>query len=242
MGTLTGEQIRDRINDNINALTDMHADELLQQLGSAFKLRRFLKKQLTTRGADQSIIETLNDPKIPIEALSNRKFIESVIISEIGKNVIDTNLGGKAFIQKTSFGAEGGKVIDDESYPTPLYGGKRLEMINNKNSMDICVTMDYLDPIIKEFVGVDAFNEMTFEQKRQFLLDKNLIGENADPFVLGYRIPTQAESSIHSMRIADILPDTFDTIMVPREFTAITGSDFDVDKLFLIRHNVNTKA
>lgn len=242
LGTLTGEQIRDRINDNINALTDMHADELLQQLGSAFKLRRFLKKQLTTRGADQSIIETLNDPKIPIEALSNRKFIESVIISEIGKNVIDTNLGGKAFIQKTSFGAEGGKVIDDESYPTPLYGGKRLEMINNKNSMDICVTMDYLDPIIKEFVGVDAFNEMTFEQKRQFLLDKNLIGENADPFVLGYRIPTQAESSIHSMRIADILPDTFDTIMVPREFTVITGSDFDVDKLFLIRHNVNTKA
>ena len=29
LGTLTGEQIRDRINDNINALTDMHADELL---------------------------------------------------------------------------------------------------------------------------------------------------------------------------------------------------------------------
>jgi len=44
------------------------------------------------------------------------------------------------------------------------------------------------------------------------------------------------------MRIADILPDTFDTIMVPREFTVITGSDFDVDKLFLIRHNINTKT
>ena len=39
LGEITGEDIRDRINDNINALTDIHAQQVLSELGSPFKLR-----------------------------------------------------------------------------------------------------------------------------------------------------------------------------------------------------------
>jgi len=39
LGEITGEGIRDRINDNINALTDIHAQQVLSELGSPFKLR-----------------------------------------------------------------------------------------------------------------------------------------------------------------------------------------------------------
>ena len=41
-------------------------------------------------------------------------------------------------------------------------------------------------------------------------------------------------SSMFAFQVADIIPEqSGDLIVVPREFTAQTGSDFDVDKLFL---------
>jgi hypothetical protein len=51
--------------------------------------------------------------------------------------------------------------------------------------------------------------------------------------MVGYRIPTQAISSIHALRCVDVVPVVRDTIILPKEFTKITGSDFDIDKIFL---------
>jgi hypothetical protein len=57
---------------------------------------------------------------------------------------------------------------------------------------------------------------------------------NPKPFGVGYRIPTQGMSSMFVFTVADVLPEqSGDLIIVPEEFTAQTGSDFDVDKLFL---------
>lgn len=49
---------------------------------------------------------------------------------------------------------------------------------------------------------------------------------NPKPFGIGYRIPTQGMSSMFSFTVADVLPEQVgDLIVVPREFTAQTGSD-----------------
>jgi hypothetical protein len=67
-------------------------------------------------------------------------------------------------------------------------------------------------------------------------LEKTVAGElsNPKPVGIGYRIPTQGMSSIFAFTIADILPEqNGDNIIVPEEFTAQTGSDFDVDKIFI---------
>ncbi len=57
---------------------------------------------------------------------------------------------------------------------------------------------------------------------------------NPKPFGIGYRIPTQGMSSMFVFTVADVLPEqSGDLIIVPPEFTAQTGSDFDIDKLFL---------
>ena len=53
-------------------------------------------------------------------------------------------------------------------------------------------------------------------------------------------IPTQAMSSIHALRCVDVIETVSDTIILPKEFTAITGSDFDIDKLFLSTFYYNT--
>lgn len=69
---------------------------------------------------------------------------------------------------------------------------------------------------------------------RNWLIEHNVIGSNAKPYGIGYRIPTQGLSSTFSFIVADVLPaQTGDTIVVPDEFTAMTGSDFDIDKLYI---------
>lgn len=73
----------------------------------------------------------------------------------------------------------------------------------------------------------------SFDEVRQYLIDQGVIGPNAKANILAYRIPTQAQASTHALRCVDIMPVVNDTVMLPAEFTRVTGSDFDIDKLFL---------
>ena len=73
----------------------------------------------------------------------------------------------------------------------------------------------------------------SFDEVRQYLIDQGVIGPNAKADILAYRIPTQAQASTHALRCVDIMPVVNDTVMLPAEFTRVTGSDFDIDKLFL---------
>lgn len=77
----------------------------------------------------------------------------------------------------------------------------------------------------------------SFDEVRQYLIDQGVIGPNAKTNILSYRIPTQAPASVHALRCVDIMPVVNDTIMLPAEFTRLTGSDFDIDKLFLTSLN-----
>lgn len=87
----------------------------------------------------------------------------------------------------------------------------------------------------------------SYKEMRNWLINHNVIKgwKSADEdgerefsegmvFGVGYRIPTQGMSSTFAFRVADVLPEQAgDVIIVPREFTAQTGSDFDVDKIYL---------
>lgn len=79
---------------------------------------------------------------------------------------------------------------------------------------------------------------MTFKQARKWLLDHNIIGQSADATGIGYRIPTQSIASISALRFVDVFPEIMgDTIMLPEGFTKLTGSDFDIDKLYVARYS-----
>ena len=90
-------------------------------------------------------------------------------------------------------------------------------------------------------LGEKLTNELSSELenfKLDFNTDTNINAEvqysNPMPIGIGYRIPTQGMSSMFGFICADVLPEqSGDLIIVPREFTSQTGSDFDVDKLFI---------
>lgn len=59
---------------------------------------------------------------------------------------------------------------------------------------------------------------------------------------IGYRIPTEGKYSMLPLRIKGFLPQqNGSAIMLPAEVTTLSGSDFDVDKLFMMLPSFNLK-
>ena len=251
--TISGSQILDNIMDSINQLSDMgvkEVDDLFFTDGKfdIQKFAKFLNDELTSRNANKNTIDAITIKvddadgskhlNVPLAAQSDPHWIESILTSALNKRIVDVKTPGNAFYQRSIFAMEGHIVSDDEYDTLPaaarkiinwqtLNEGKQLQFINNDGSMDAVISIDYFEHIIPE--------GMSFDQARKWLFDNKIIGNRSDvkANTIGYRIPTQAQSSIHALRFVDVLPVVKDTIMLPREFTKVTGSDFDIDKLYL---------
>lgn len=165
--------------------------------------------------------------RAPIASLSTRNWIESKIISLINKEVIDVNTPGGSAIQMASFGFRANQVWNEET-ARPFNDGKKLSFDPDKGSMEVMLSTNFFRDVVPQEYQTDYIT------MRSWLIEHNVIGNNSKPYGIGYRIPTQGLSSTFSFIVADVLPaQTGDTILVPDEFTAMTGSDFDIDKLYI---------
>lgn len=102
--------------------------------------------------------------------------------------------------------------------------------------MDCVLSIDFFEHsgmLPKSYFKDDNGEKLGFEQVRNKLISDGIIGKNATANIFGYRIPTQAVSSVFAFRCVDVIPVVRDAIIVPKEFTAVTGSDFDIDKIYL---------
>lgn len=259
--TISGSQILDNIMDSIKELSDIGVKEVddLFFTNDEFdiqKFAKFLNDELTSRNANKNTIDAITIKvddadgskhlNVPLAAQSDPHWIESILTSALNKRIIDVKTPGNAFYQRSVFAMEGNVISDDEYDKLPaaakklinwqtLNEGKQLQFVNNDGSMDAVISIDYFEHIIPE--------GMSFDQARKWLFDNKIIGNRSDvkANTIGYRIPTQAQSSIHALRFVDVLPVVKDTIILPREFTKVTGSDFDIDKLYLASLAYNVK-
>ena len=255
-------------------ITDRNSDK--RQLDIE-KFSKEVSKMMSERGADKNVMKALelvtasNDTKqlsIPLGAISNANWLESVLISMINKDVVDGNTPGAFFIQRSVWAMQGMKMFDGKKSVKgdlsnrSLYNGKRLQMVNEEGSMDCVLSIDFFSKILPKVptneyevdedgnyvyergeggaykvdehmqpIPKKKMRDMTFDEARKWLIRKGIIGGKAN--IVAYRIPTQAESSIHALRCVDVIPVVRDTVILPEEFTKITGSDFDIDKLGL---------
>lgn len=259
--TISGSQILDNIMDSIKQLSDIGVKEVddlffTDEQFDIQKFAKFLNDELTSRNANKNTIDAITIKvddadgskhlNVPLAAQSDPHWIESILTSALNKRIIDVKTPGNAFYQRSVFAMEGNVISDDEYDKLPaaakklinwqtLNEGKQLQFVNNDGSMDAVISIDYFEHIIPE--------GMSFDQARKWLFDNKIIGNRSDvkANTIGYRIPTQAQSSIHALRFVDVLPVVKDTIILPREFTKVTGSDFDIDKLYLASLAYNVK-
>lgn len=264
--TISGRTLLDQLMGSINTLADMGAKEVedmffdteeerdedgnlvnIVQKINYEKMSDYLKDQLTTRNANKTLIQSIQvvtDPvtgakklATPLAATSDAAWIESIFISTMNKKIVDVTTPGKSFVQRSVFATEG-----EGANAGTINNGKKLQMINEEGSMDCVVSIDYFNDILPE--------GLSFEQAKQWLIDQGIISGfrtneedmsqewvDAEAVMIGYRIPTQAQSSIHALRVVDVISATKTTIILPEEFTKITGSDFDIDHLYLASFN-----
>lgn len=240
---VTGESLKQTIMGCMKALSDKGAaklrDRFVNKDGSINEeeFGKMLYEELSSRDANDNMLDgvsvTDGKMKLPLAALSDTNWVESILISMINKATVDIYLPGGAFIQRSTFGLDATRqdVISDRMYNN----GKKLNLINNDGSMDAIVSIN----LFKHFIP--GYKHMSFEQARQWLKDNGIIGEAASANAIGYRIPTQSQASISALRFVDVLPEMMgDTIVLPEEFTKLTGSDFDVDKLYVSRFQYET--
>lgn len=239
---VTGRQIKDTIMNALNKLSDMGVkdleDELFNKDGSVnvTKLAKMLEDDARESDANDNVLsglKTANNKFImPLSSLSDNKWLESRFISMINKQVIDVHIPGGAFIQRSTLGLEATstKVVT----PNMINDGRVLKSINEEGSMDSVVSIN----LFKYFIP--NYENLTYREARQWLIDHEIIGDKAKANAIGYRIPTQSIASISPLRFVDVFPEIMgDIIMLPEDFTKLTGSDFDIDKLYVARFAYN---
>lgn len=222
---VTGQEIKDTVMNGLNELSNrakaQMEEELLNADGSVNqnKLRADILRSAEDSDMDDNVISGLADPNTPLDAISNNKFLESRYISRVNKDIVDVHMPGGAFIQRSAFGLEATSL--DVVSERMINDGKPLLTVNETDgSMDSVISINLFKHMIP------GYKKMTFRQARQWLLDRNIIGPNAEAVAIGYRIPTQSVASISALRFVDVMPEIMaDTIVLPESFTKQTGSD-----------------
>lgn len=204
--------------------------------------------------------------RIPLGDPVQSKRVEQLINSIIKNRVNKQEIAGGPVVQVTNFGTSrelnirfkdknGGLLMTREEYEkNPIK--KELSQTDKFNAKYKGLktsesTMSYKD-YIKENQGGIAYFEVfapiyannlfsQFADKNGNISIEAL--EALDPDLLkmiGYRIPTEAKYSMAPLKIVGFLPrEAGDGIMLPNDITLLTGSDFDVDKEYLMRKDYN---
>ena len=200
--------------------------------------------------------------RIPLGDPIQSKRVEQLINSIIKNRVNKQEIAGGPVVQVTNFGTSrelnirfkdknGGLLKTRAEYEkNPIK--KELSQTDKFNAKYKGLkvsesTMSYKD-YIKENQGGIAYFEVfapiyannlfsQFADKNGNISIEAL--EALDPDLLkmiGYRIPTEAKYSMAPLKIVGFLPrEAGDGIMLPSDITLLTGSDFDVDKEYLMR-------
>lgn len=243
-----GSEIREEIMDCINALTIKGVHEVKKQFyvkgGDKIdesKVRQYVKRILENNGVGATAEEIIAYGN-RVASLMSRKLIEQSVSALVNSEVVDIITNGGSAIQQSIFGfvsfdADTLRKHQDErdGYPV-LNDGKELVWNEKDGSMEVMLSMNFFKSVVPKKY------QTSYNMMKWWLIENDIIKgfksdgtmSNPKPFGVGYRIPTQGLSSTFAFVVADVIPEqSGDVIIVPREFTAQTGSDYDVDKLFI---------
>lgn len=247
--TVTGRELAGEIFKNLEELSDIGSNGFLGEYGvvgddgkwfiSDEKLSSIVKKDAISKELGMDIVkcaELAEDGKMyyPVSLLVSSKLFESTVISRYNKYATSVETLGGSYIQVPQMLTRGLTESDALSRGSLVNGGERLKLINEHGCMDCIVSVNAFKDILEQALGKDY----TFEEARSFLISNNIIGSSAGPTGIGYRIPTQSIASIPALRVKDVVDSSNgDTIILPDGYVAITGSDFDIDKLYFATRN-----
>ena len=227
----TGMDLLNSLTKSRVALSNFGRNEIEATLGvkngrmSNVNLIRMLRRDAESAKKSDDFINALKVDSetgrkyLELDAFPDRRWVYSRLMRLITENTVDLKTPGAQLIQSSDYGFT--KIgIDEELIFSTLDEGSEVA---HQSECRVSIRM------FKHLIN--NYSKLTHEQRVAAL-------KGLEIPLLGYRIPTQGQNSVVSLKIKEFLPDAAgDVIHLPLEFTALTGSDFDIDKLFVMFHN-----
>jgi len=238
--TYTGEEVYENIHSAIGEISNRGITKIVKkfQIDSNYIIRNWsqfskeIADQLRKEKINENIIKAVEKELTPYVIPQAKDKILSTIMSIINKSAIKLKTNGGSLIQMSNFGldqniksdtgirwlidpqqlAEPRKILQEDGTPLVIPG----QCFISGNLLG-----QYI-PNWREYSNEELFGN-------NGIFPKEILK------MIGYRIPNQAMSSNDALDIVGILPDTYiDTIVPYTGITTKTGSDFDIDKMFII--------
>lgn len=246
---VSGREVMDGIIKTVMGLTNNGLENVKKQfnikddyvIGDVKGFYSEIIKQLEDRKGSENIIDALKAeiaiPGIPQAAGKLHSIFSSMMTDKLIK--IKTN--GGSFIQMSNFGLSKNEAVNQKIIMHPdLEDGKTLnEPIVQYNSE----TGKYDVTPGGVFIS-GSFIAKAIPDYKNFTPTQLFVGENGNPPIIdkkitenliGYRIPNQGLASNDFLKILGIIPEgNGDTVVAYTGITKKTGSDFDIDKMFIM--------
>lgn len=233
-----GDELINNFNGAHNAITEAGRREIERDFDitpdkpqvSVQRFAEIMQRKALSSNMNDNVINGLDvengETVAPISGLSDNSWIESGLISMLNKSIVNTNLPGGMFIQMSSI------LYNRIAVTSDVQNERKLRFANTDGTMDCVISINLLKHIIPDY------DKKTFSEAKKWLIDHGIVGPNSKAIAMGYRIPAQGQASTAALKVVDLYPEQIgDTITLPDEFTSLTGSDFDIDKLFVARYN-----
>lgn len=260
---LTAEEFRKEYEETIAESIKKSIDRLYDELGLNIPdkkvrnvaLSKILQKEILSSpryGMDLYIacsVDKDGNFNIPLGDPIQSKRIEQLINSIIKNRVNKQKVAGGPVVQVTNYGTstqlhikfkdKQGNILPTLTEWLEKNPGKTAEdfkeyLKENQGGVAYyeCYAPAYMQELLQDFMDEKGNLDMeAIEATNPELLD-----------MIGYRIPSEDLYSVAPLRIKGFLPkEAGEGIMLPYEITLITGSDFDIDKFYLMRKEFNIK-
>ena len=246
------ENISQNIEESIKELAEKVGigNEFLSKKDRNIALSEILLDEILSSpryGAELAAACTVNSEtgefNIPLGDPIQSKRIEQLINSVVKNRINKQEIAGGPVVQVTNFGTS--KQLNIR------FNGKDGNLLMTRAEFEKSGREGTFEDYIKENqagiayyeVFAPIFSNELFERfaDKNGNIDIEAI-ERVNPDLLkmiGYRIPTEDKYSMAPLKIVGFLPrEAGDGIMLPNDITLLTGSDFDVDKFYLMRKEI----
>jgi len=246
-----GQTIINNIVNVVGALTEKGLGEVIKEFkidkkGKIKNIKGFynsLINELEKRDGSKNVIDALKKETALYGIPQSIDKITNVFSSIINDRLINIKTNGGSFIQLSNFGIskQEGDLKGVIWHPDVENGGTTSEprKIVNENGRvriipgSVLISASVISKYVPDYKKYDAEELFVSYKGGDPIINKEL-QEN----IIGYRIPNQGLSSNDALKIIGLLPEeNGDTIVAYTGITTKTGSDFDIDKMFLMLTN-----
>lgn len=210
-------------------------------------MNEMLRRELSDNAKDTVQVDENNLFRIPFEASPSYVQIRNILYSMVDKAIRSPKVNGGAHVQvsATMFESatkgrslalktkDGWKKITKQEYEKLSEEDKKKVVLTDDTLKFYTEKDPYCEIMLPHWFGEKLMKAGKFKSDEELLNYLNNTKEGKKILTgIGFRIPTQAMSSVEVFRVARFLPQYMGaTVVVPSEITAKAGSDFDIDKL-----------